>query len=253
MRLWGALPLTTCQDAAGGDGVGLQVGGGGAGLQRRTHTQVSVWKTLLVLRVQQGNWDWGGLGVGAGGAGGAAGAGEAPRRPGEQAQWRVICEEDRGRGRGSEALVLRRPRGSSQPGLESSPPPTSHLGHAGGVSAFERIFLLQRPHQAGAAVGEGHEAVLAVVAAHAAVPCGTGGDGTGAQARRQHPDPPGWPVPGRPLVSTPGTTQGAPRMSGVPAMAPEGVPPWPGASLRASVTQATGDLQGPLGCQGQCG
>lgn len=101
----------------------------------------------------------------------------------QQAQCRVICEEDRARGRGSEAL--RRPRGSPQPGPGSSPTPASHLGHARGESAFEGIFLMQRPHQAGAAVGEGHEAELAVVAAHAAVPCGdrTGGSGPAPRPR----------------------------------------------------------------------
>lgn len=49
MRLWGALPLTTCQDTKGGNGIGL------AGLQGSMHTQVFVWKTLLVLHVQQGS------------------------------------------------------------------------------------------------------------------------------------------------------------------------------------------------------
>lgn len=50
----------------------------------------------------------------------------------QQAQWRVICEEDRGRGKGSEALVLCRPRSSLQPGLDSSCTPSLTLAMLGG-------------------------------------------------------------------------------------------------------------------------
>lgn len=64
---------------------------------------------------------------------------------------------------------------SQQPGLPNSTPTTSHLSHAWWVSAFEGVLLQQRPHQASAAVGEGVEAVFAMVASHAAVSCG-GGD-----------------------------------------------------------------------------
>lgn len=49
--------------------------------------------------------------------------------------------------------------------------PASHLGQARGVSGFEGLIIQQRPHQAGAAVGEGLKALLAVVGSHAAVPC----------------------------------------------------------------------------------
>lgn len=46
----------------------------------------------------------------------------------------------------------------------------SHLDWAWGVSALVGFFIHERPQQAGAAVGEGLEAFLAVVGSHATVP-----------------------------------------------------------------------------------
>jgi hypothetical protein len=48
----------------------------------------------------------------------------------------------------------------------------SYFGWARGVSGLVDFIILQRPHQAGAAVREGIKALLAMVGPHAAVPCG---------------------------------------------------------------------------------
>lgn len=82
---------------------------------------------------------------------------------------------------GSEALVL--------PAAQSPRQPTrsSHLDQARGVSGFEGLIVQQRPHQTRTAVGEGLEALLAVVGSHAAVPCGE--ESAQAQVAQRPPDP----------------------------------------------------------------